>query len=313
MQHAHSKQISKIIFIDGMPRAGKSVLSNILPCYKEVEQIRFLTIIEHILPALRFKTIKKDFAKSLMTTYLNEYCYESYIGRTLNLRKKEQSSVYEYISPEIYFKRLKKKEGTKTINEIKKKKNYFLFQTHDVISNYRYFLKLNIDCKIIEVIRNPIDIIFSWYKRGWGKRFTKDPQSFTSLVKKKNILTPWYAFTKPKYWQQLNEVERCAFNVFNLLKFSYPILKKIKKKNDKILIIKFENFVQSPKKEILRIKLFLKRNYSKKIFEKLKKANCPRRLNIELLNNKKYFLKKRLNTEMYKKLISFEKRYNEYF
>ena len=98
-----------------------------------------------------------------------------------------------------------------------------------------------------------------------------------------------------------------------MLKFSYPILKKIKKKNDKILIIKFENFVQSPKKEILRIKLFLKRNYSKKIFEKLKKANCPRRLNIELLNNKKYFLKKRLNTEMYKKLISFYKIYNEYF
>ena len=32
MQHTHSKLIPKIIFIDGLPRAGKSVLSNILPC-----------------------------------------------------------------------------------------------------------------------------------------------------------------------------------------------------------------------------------------------------------------------------------------
>lgn len=313
MQHTHSKLIPKIIFVDGLPRAGKSVLSNILPCFKKVEQIKFLTIIEHVLPALKFKTIKKDFAKSFMTSYLNEYCYESYIGRSLNLRKKEQSSVYEHISPNMYFRRLRKKEGSQTINEIKKKNIYFLFQTHDVISNYKYFLKLNINCKIIEVIRNPIDIVYSWHKRGWGKRFLKDPQSFTSLIKKNKVTIPWYAFTKPKQWQNLNEVERCAFNVFNLLDFSYPILKKIKKKDNRILIIKFENFVQDPKKDILRIKSFLNRDYSKKIFGKLKKANCPRKFNKELLNKKRYFLKKKLSGEMYKRLLFFEKRFNEYF
>ena len=117
MQHGHSKQIPKIIFIDGLPRAGKSVLSGILPCFNRVEQIKFLTIIEHILPALRFKTIKKDFAKSLMITYLNEYCYESYIGRSLNLRKKEQSSIYEHMTPNMYLKRLKKKRELKQLKK----------------------------------------------------------------------------------------------------------------------------------------------------------------------------------------------------
>ena len=98
-----------------------------------------------------------------------------------------------------------------------------------------------------------------------------------------------------------------------MLEFSYPILKKIKKKDNRILIIKFENFVQDPKKDILRIKSFLNRDYSKKIFGKLKKANCPRKFNKELLNKKRYFLKKKLSGEMYKRLLFFEKRFNEYF
>ena len=41
----HQKQLSKLLLIDGLPRAGKSLLSRILPCYQNVESVKFLTII----------------------------------------------------------------------------------------------------------------------------------------------------------------------------------------------------------------------------------------------------------------------------
>ncbi len=311
INHISLKQISKIIFIDGFPRSGKSVLSGIIPCFDGVENIKFLTILEHILPGLRFKSIKKDFAKSLITTYLNEYCYESYIGRNLNFRKNEQSSIYEYYKPREYRDRLKIPDGSKAVKKISKKQTTFLFQTHDVISNYKYFEDLKLDCKIIELVRNPIDVSYSWYKRGWGKRFLKDKQSFSSLIEKKKICAPWYSYSQTELWSNLNSVEKCVYNVLTLCKLSFPHYGKLKKKNKKVLIIKFENFVQKPKKEILKIQSFLKKNYSKKIFLKLKKAKCPRKLNIGNYEMKKNFLKKNINKDLYKKLIYFEKKYNE--
>ena len=113
MKHVHNEQYYNLIFIDGLPRVGKSVLSNIIPCFNNVEQIKFITILEHILPALRFKSLKKDLAKSIIHSFLSEFCYESYIGRNTNLRKNEQSSIYNYIHSNKYFTRLKKKRWQK--------------------------------------------------------------------------------------------------------------------------------------------------------------------------------------------------------
>ena len=39
------------------------------------------------------------------------------------------------------------------------------------MASYDIFKKMNINHKIIQLYRNPIDNIFSWYTRGWGKRF----------------------------------------------------------------------------------------------------------------------------------------------
>ena len=43
-------------------------------------------------------------------------------------------------------------------------------------------MKMNF--KIIEIIRNPLDTVYSWYKRGLGSRYGNDPRVFTLLIKK---------------------------------------------------------------------------------------------------------------------------------
>ena len=80
--------------------------------------------------------------------------------------------------------------------------------------------------------------------------------------------------------------------MINLSRLSYPTLIKNKKKNQRIIIIKFDEFVQNPNKYLPKLKEFLNRDFSKKIYQKLKEANCPRKLNFVELQNKKKFLKK---------------------
>ena len=47
--------------------------------------------------------------------------------------------------------------------------------------------KLDINYKMIELYRNPIDNLYSWYTRGWGDRFQNDPRSFTLNITDKKV------------------------------------------------------------------------------------------------------------------------------
>ena len=51
-------------------------------------------------------------------------------------------------------------------------------------------MKMNF--KIIEIIRNPIDTVYSWYTRGLGTRYGNDQRIFTLLIKKQKNIFPWY-------------------------------------------------------------------------------------------------------------------------
>ena len=46
--------------------------------------------------------------------------------------------------------------------------------SHDIMTKFNY-LKFQINFKMIQIYRNPIDLVYSWYKRGWGSMET-DPQ-----------------------------------------------------------------------------------------------------------------------------------------
>ena len=159
--------------------------------------------------------------------------------------------------------------------------------------NYSHFEKLKINCRIIEVFRSPIDIVYSWYKRGWGKRLGKDQRAFTILLKDKKNIYPWYNYSNYSKYKRFNKVEKCALNVLTLTKLSVSQLKKIRNRRNKILIIKFEDFVENPISVIKKFSIFLNKKYSKFIHKKIKEAKCPRRLSAFKKNKKKIIFKEK--------------------
>ena len=71
--------------------------------------------------------------------------------------------------PNLYKKRLKTEEGEKIMPKIMADKTFLPFVTHDIMCNYDEFLKLDLDIKIIEIFRNPIDLVYSWKQRKLSK------------------------------------------------------------------------------------------------------------------------------------------------
>lgn len=306
---ALQENISKnIILIDGITRCGKSLLSNLIPTLKNVEQIQFMVLIEHLIPALSFGVVKKDFVKSSLRTLMNELAYNCLLSRNLNFRKTDQTGVYNHRNINEYLKRLEREEGDEIVKDLRDKEFSFPFMTHDLMVNLEYLDQLDLDYKMIQMYRHPIDNIYSWFTRGWGDRFDNDPRSFTLSLKYENNVLPWYCSGYEKEWLQYNSMERCVRAAIDLLYRSIDQHKKAKFPN-KIHTITFEDFVQNSNIEMKKISLFLGKDITDSMELYMKKARCPRILKNQDRKNKLQKFKSGISNKLYQELLIISDRY----
>jgi len=207
---------NQIVFIDGITRTGKLLLGSLVSSLDKMEHLEFGENFEFLLPALKFKKVKIDFVNSYLNNYLNQLIYNKFIGRNVNFRPNDRTGIANSRDPKVYYKRLKCKEGDSVLKLIKKNKVFLPLVTHDIAVNLDLLFKMKMNFKIIEIIRSPVDTVYSWYKRGLGKRFGKDQRMFTLLINNKNIIDPWYGVLNNYQKDNLNECEKCINHVLNL-------------------------------------------------------------------------------------------------
>ena len=104
------------------------------------------------------------------------------------------------------------------------------------------------------------------------------------MIKEKNILLPYYVENKSKEFLSLNSAEKSVFYYLSSLEMSIAKYKKHKKN---VLLVRYDDFAENTKKELVRISKFLNcqtSNFTKKC---LKFNNVPRVMDIELEKKKK--------------------------
>ncbi|CAM3852856.1 sulfotransferase domain-containing protein [Aquirufa aurantiipilula] len=299
---------NNVVFVDGITRCGKSLFSNILPTLKNTEQLQFFVLLEHIVPALSFQMISPEYAKSSVRTIMNELAYNQLLSRNANFRPGDQTSVLKHPNAEQYFKRLSAEEGDSIIDELRKRNRLFPFMTHDMMVNLEFLDLLEIDYKMIHVLRHPVDMIHSWFIRGWGERFLNDPRSFTLSIDFESKNLPWYCNGVEKTWLKLNPMERCVFTVLNLIECTINQYNKAKYPS-KIHNVVFEDFVQDTQIEMDKICQFLGTEPGFALGNALTNARCPRVLDISLRMKKMKEFKNGISEELYVKLLAISDRY----
>ncbi len=307
------KTFSKIVFIDGIARVGKTALSSVISTFNKSELLQFCIFIEQVLPALKYKKISKDFAKAFINTHLNEIIYNTMISRNINLRKGELTSAHSFRNKNIYLKRMLMPDGDVVIKRLKKEKNFFPFLSHDFMTLYPQLKQMELDYKIIEIYRNPFDTICSWYKEGYGSRFINDVRTWTLKAGKNNKLVPWYAFQYQQKYLNSTPLNRCIINVLNLIDLS--VKNHLKFQSDKNLItFKHEKFIENSNNYIKKISNFLESPINRKSVTKLfKNANLPRSYSYENTEKNKYFIRNNTSKQLYTRIESLEKNYLKHF
>ena len=307
----------KLIFVDGVTRSGKSMVGPVISSLKGAYAFQHQAILDNLMPLLKKKSIRLDAAKSLLAFYFNQNIYSLNISREINLRPSDHSSVTKDKNYKNFLKNLKKPDGDYVIKEIKKKNNFPVFMSHDLLSMIEIFEKFNFNYKLIYTFRHPIDNIFSLinrYKRVKAKNRLKynynNPRIYSMMIKKNNILLPYYTFGKEKLFLKLNHAEKYTFYYLHSLKNSLKQYKNFKKK-DKIYLLSYDNFAVNTKNEIRKLAKFLSFKVSNFTNKSLKKENLPRKLDTKSREKKKEIIRNMINEKMFNEVNDLSIKYDK--
>lgn len=301
----------QILYVDGLTRVGKSMVNLILSSLSKVSHPQFIEPLEQLMPMYTSGHITRNALSSFLRLHLNERFYNFALSRNLNFRYSDLTSIHNSKSPTEFLKNLSLNDGDAVINHIRESETILQFQTHDLLTHYDSFLDLRIGGKVIELFRDPVETIHSWYKRGWGTRFdSEDPRSFTSLFKCAEGTLPHYVLGYEHEYFKLNPMEKCVFMHNLLLKKSCEqYLKLNQKEKNNILLLRYEDILVDPNNELLTICRFLNCEVTSHTVQALSNARLPRKIDPSLRDLKLLDIKNAVKSCLYEDLLETSQHY----
>ena len=201
------KNSANLIAISGTTRSGKAMLMNIISSFQKVEKGNVQIMMEQVYYLHQIKAISNQSAIYLMRKAISLLTSNLALGREINFRKSDYTSIHNYKSPKKYMDRSKKKEGDYILNNFAKKMNIPIMMHHSSL-NYKIILEAFPNIKFLEIVKNPIEIIYSWIKKGYGGQFTKNRRVHILTIKNNKNILPYFAFGWENKFLHLSNYDR---------------------------------------------------------------------------------------------------------
>jgi len=302
--------LKNLILVTGTHTSGKSMVSPIIASFANVEMLRKIYYLDQLSILYNFKKINLESARFMGQHILDLSYYEQLIGRNMNFRVEDETSVYQSKNPELYKKRIYLKRGADVLAYQEKINTHMLLDAHDGIWFYKFWNCLKIkNLKIINIHRNPIDIVNSWINSDLGL-VEKQILCQIPLVLKNKVVKPFYFYNNFTKKNLKNKTEVIIDMVDECVRKEINTYNRIKDKK-KIIRINFDNFATQTQYNINKLCNFLdlkKSTFTKKI---MKKENLPRLIDkferVDKLNK----IKSKVRQNKFEKLLKLEEFYNK--
>jgi hypothetical protein len=128
------------LLVEGISRSGKFLLANILHGFQGVEHVQCYGILDHISYLENFGFIKRNAAQEMLQSEIDIHCYEMLIGRNLNFRISDKSSIFNDPRSGAYKKRCIEPDGNPVIEKYRKKNLCSMFVVHEIMYNVKMFI-----------------------------------------------------------------------------------------------------------------------------------------------------------------------------
>lgn len=266
---------NKILIIDGQPGCGKTLFSQICSSFKRMEMFSFAFELEFIIKLYNFKKIEKNATATLVKMLVDHKIYQNMMGREVNFRYKDLSSVFNYPYPIEYLRRILSKGDEHIPLIIKKAKPILNLTTHDIM-RYSDILFQSLGKRLVffEIIRHPLYMVIQQEINEKELNNNVRDIQLRYNFNKQNI--PYYSFEIKKEYVKSNSMDRAILTIKNFTEQNKFMRKKLLKKGHNILTIPFERFVLKPDIFLKKMLVSLGTEFGKKTYKILKKNNIPR-------------------------------------
>lgn len=303
--------LHKLVIVDGVGKSGKILLLNILSCFDSVEKQQYNPVLEYIAYADKYRKIAKDIAISILKTEMDTALYNNMVGRNINTRLADDTSLYRFHSPEKYLKRALDTAGSIINQRVQEEQPIYLCWAHDLMHRSDIiFETFREKLEYFYINRRPIDIIVDWC-RGYdfSARMAKDPTEMQFCIKHADVAVPAIALGWEEEYLICNPIERTVKLIYSFMFHNYQGLLN-KKENKNLYVVNFEDLVVFPQTIIDNIQMILKRQPLLVLKKILRQENCPRVLNENDYLEKKSIISKQISQSYILLLEEMEEIYN---
>ena len=299
MEFVRNKELLyRLVLADGLPRSGKSMLSNILTGYESIEKIEYYQFLEYISLAYHNNKISNDMAKTILRTQMDSALFDQMIGRNINTRPDDYSGINNYHTPEKYINRQDietspnpefhgNPHGSSIADRVLKEKPVCLSFTHNALSRSKIIFE-SFKNKVLFVYlnRRPIDLIYEWNRKNFGTQLGIDPTDTTYWIEYKGTSMPIFAKGWESEYRDMKPLDRIVKMVLTSFRENLEGFERSENKNQ-IKIINFEELVSDPKKQVDNISKFLNLKTLNFMSNILEQEKCPRTLNDKEYSDRK--------------------------
>jgi len=270
---------SNIVVFDGISGSGKLLTAELCRCIFGFEPWTTEPILDYLLASVSTEQISHEVASSLLITRCNELIYNFQIGRSINLRFKDESSIFRHKSALAYILRLF--QPPIDDNDFRYNKSSSIYLPLIVhcgsFGNDLFEKAYQSKAKMIYTLRNPLECIETY--SSYLDKVGDDPREFTLSRKHQSGYIPWYAESVVDLYLDASDDEKSVLCISTLL----SMLKgKVRRDPSKSLIITFESLVRVPDLVVESICNFLRidsKQVDQKFLKTLKSRNALPRNN----------------------------------
>ena len=288
-----------IVLVDGLGRAGKSMMAPILSSFDRIEIERLEASLEYAATLFGMGKITQDAAVSLLRLETDAQLYNSLIGRNTNFRLGDHSCVWRSPNRWRYFKRLFSRQGPPVLQIVNQTRPIYQNVTHSQLASFElYYEAFGQDLRILEMVRHPVDVIEAWLRRGWGTRIGTDPLSLAFCVVYGDQEVPFHAIGWEETYLSTSPTGRVTRMIQRLWDKNQATFAAITSDQQRqVLFIPFESFIEKPWPYIDPLGDFIGSTKTRHTASALKRQKCPRKYDSATTDRKRLAIEEQASPE----------------
>jgi hypothetical protein len=266
----------KLIVIDGISGTGKTLLNGLIALFGNSHLPFFSYIVEQLCITNHLKFLDDEAAQILLKLQIDQKRYDHQIGREVNVRPRDLSSLLRSSKKTEYLNYFFAKDGAYAESMIYKKPANLIIVTHQLLHASSILDNIYGDSMVrIHAMRHPAYLYDHWLSCiGLIARSLRD---FTPWVKINGETSPWFLHDelKLKSFQNLSDNDKAAICVIKLSENAISFHNTFRLKPN-YLAFNFENFVLNPSEYLAKSSHVLGAYNPRRITNYLSREKVPR-------------------------------------